>query len=104
MNTVLDGVNQKTAPVEARERPEFADAVISEFHQQVAETAFAELERSRKRLGDLSQDQEEALRVMINSIINKFTRPMIKQLRESEDGRSPYLAAWRGMRHRNPHK
>jgi glutamyl-tRNA reductase len=59
--------------------------------------AFAELERSRKRLGDLSEDQEEALRVMINSIVNKFTHPVIKQLRESEDGHSPHLAAWREL-------
>jgi glutamyl-tRNA reductase len=64
--------------------------------------AFAELERSRKRLGDLSEDQEEALRVMINSIINKFTHPVIKQLRESEDGHSPHLSAWREMYHRDP--
>jgi glutamyl-tRNA reductase len=53
-------------------------------------------------LGDLSEDQEEALRVMINSIINKFTHPVIKQLRESEDGHSPHLAAWREMYHRDP--
>jgi glutamyl-tRNA reductase len=71
------------------------NAVIGAFRQQVSEMAFAELERSRKRLGDLSEDQEEALRVMINSIINKFTHPLIKQLRESEDGHSPHLAAWR---------
>ncbi len=78
------------------------NAVIGAFRQQVSEMAFAELERSRKRLGDLSADQEEALRVMINSIINKFTHPVIRQLRESEDGHSPYLAAWRKMYHGNP--
>lgn len=77
------------------------NAVIGEFHRGMTEMAFAELERSRKRLGDLSQDQEEALRAMINSIINKFTRPVIKQLRESEDGHSLYLAAWRDLYHRN---
>jgi glutamyl-tRNA reductase len=73
------------------------NAVIGAFRQQVSEMAFAEFERSRKRLGHLNDDQEEALRVMINSIVNKFTHPVIKQLRESEEGHSPYLAAWREM-------
>ncbi|HMV86753.1 MAG TPA: glutamyl-tRNA reductase [Blastocatellia bacterium] len=77
------------------------NAVIGAFRQEANALAFAELERSRKRLGNLSQDQEEALRVMLNSIVNKFTLPVIKQLRESEDGHSPYLSAWREMYHRD---
>jgi glutamyl-tRNA reductase len=78
------------------------NAVIGEFRQHVYEMAFSELERSRKRLGDLSEGQEQALRVMINAIVNKFTHPVIKQLRESEDGHSPYLSAWRDLYHRDP--
>ncbi len=78
------------------------NAVIGAFRQHVSEIAFAEFERSRKRLGDLTDDQEQALRVMINAIVNKFTHPMVKQLRESEDGHSPYLSAWRDLYHRNP--
>src|SRR6266540_1123965 len=78
------------------------NAVIGAFRQQVYEMAFSELERSRKRLGGLSEDQEQALRVMINAIVNKFTHPVIKQLRESEDGHSPYLSAWRDLYHRDP--
>jgi glutamyl-tRNA reductase len=78
------------------------NAVIGAFRQQVSEMAFSELERSRKRLGDLSEDQEQALRVMVNAIVNKFTHPVIKQLRESENGHSPYLSAWRDLYHRNP--
>jgi glutamyl-tRNA reductase len=66
--------------------------------------AFAELERSRKKLGDLSPQQEEALQVMLNAIVNKFTNPIIKQLRESEDGHSPYLKAFRDFYHRNIHQ
>jgi glutamyl-tRNA reductase len=77
------------------------NAVIGEFRQQVYEMAFSEFERSRKRLGDLSEGQEEALRVLINAIVNKFTHPVIKQLRESEDGHSPYLSAWRDLYHRD---
>jgi glutamyl-tRNA reductase len=78
------------------------NAVIGAFRQHVSEIAFAEFERSRKRLGDLTDDQEQALRVMINAIVNKFTHPMVKQLRESEDGHSPYLSAWRDLYHRDP--
>jgi glutamyl-tRNA reductase len=77
------------------------NAVIGAFRQQVSEMAFSELERSRKRLGDLSEDQEQALRVMINAIVNKFTHPVIKQLRDSENGHSPYLSAWRDLYHRD---
>ena len=79
------------------------NAVIGAFRQHVSEMAFSEFERSRKRLGDLSEDQEQALRVMLNAIVNKFTHPVIKQLRESEDGHSPYLSAWRNLYHRDPH-
>jgi len=80
------------------------NAVIGAFRQHISEMAFSELERSRKRLGDLSEDQEQALRVMINAIVNKFTHPVIKQLRNSEDGHSPYLSAWRDLYHRDPHE
>jgi glutamyl-tRNA reductase len=76
------------------------NAVIGAFRREVNSMALTELDRSRKRLGDLSEDQEEALRVMINAIVNKFTQPVIKQLRESEDGHSPYLKAWREMYHK----
>jgi glutamyl-tRNA reductase len=76
------------------------NAVIGAFRQQVNSMAFTELERSRKRLGDLNEDQLEALRLMLNSIVNKFTQPVIKQIRESDDGHSPYLDAWRDLYHR----
>lgn len=78
--------------------------VIGAFRQQVNSLAIAEFERSRKRLGDLSEEQEEALRVMLNAIVNKFTQPVIKQLRESENGHSPYLSAWREVYHRDEEK
>ncbi len=80
------------------------NAVIGTFRGEMSAIAFAEMERSRKKLGDLSEDQEDALRVMVNSIVNKFTQPIIKQLRESEDGHSNYLKAWREMYHRKDDK
>ncbi len=75
------------------------NAVIGTFRQQAGALAIAEFERSRKRLGNLSEQQEEALRVMLNAIVNKFTQPVIKQLRESDNGHSTYLSAWREMYH-----
>jgi glutamyl-tRNA reductase len=75
------------------------NAVIGTFRREVSTMAFAELERSRKKLGNLDEDQEDALRAMLNAIVNKFTHPVIKQMRESQDGHSPYLAAWRDLYH-----
>ena len=80
------------------------NAVIGTFRQQAGALAIAEFERSRKRLGNLSEQQEEALRVMLNAIVNKFTQPVIKQLRESDNGHSTYLSAWREMYHRDEEK
>lgn len=71
------------------------NAVIGAFRREIGALAMAEFERSRKHLGRISEDQEEAIRVMINSIVNKFTNPIIKELRESEDGHSSYLKAFR---------
>lgn len=71
------------------------NAVIGALRKQAAEMAFAELERSRKRLGHLDHDQEEALQTLVNAIVNRFTQPMIRKLRESEDGHSSILEAWK---------
>lgn len=76
------------------------NTVIGTFHTEISKLAFSELDKSRKRLGDLSQDQEEAIRIMINAIVNKFTQPVIKQLRESEDGHSAYLSAFKDLYHK----
>ena len=75
--------------------------VIGVFRREIHQLALDELERSRKRLGELSPEQEEALKVMLNGIVNKFTHPIIKQLRESEDGHSPYLEAFREFYHQD---
>jgi glutamyl-tRNA reductase len=74
--------------------------VIGVFRHEVYQLALDELERSRKRLGELTPEQEEALHILLNSIVNKFTHPIIRQLRESEDGHSLYLEAFRDFYHR----
>lgn len=75
--------------------------VIGVFRREVHQIATAELERTRKRLGELTPEQEDAIQIMLNSIVNKFTHPIIKQLRESEDGHSPYLEAFREFYHQD---
>jgi glutamyl-tRNA reductase len=75
--------------------------VIGVFRREMQQLAQEELERTRKRLGELTPEQEEALQVMLNSLVNKFTHPIIKQLRDSEDGHSPYLEAFRAFYHQD---
>lgn len=75
--------------------------VIGVFRREIQQLALDELERSRKRLGELTPKQEEAIRLMLNGIVNKFTHPIIKQLRESEDGHAPYLEAFREFYHQD---
>ena len=77
--------------------------LIGAFRREVQQMAFEELERSRKKLGTLSEDQEEALHVMLNSLINKFTNPVIKQIRDSEDGHSSYIEAFREFYRKDKH-
>ena len=74
--------------------------VIGIFRREMYQMALDELERSRKKLGELTPEQEAALQVMLNSLVNKFTHPIIKQIRETEDGHSPYLEAFREFYHR----
>jgi glutamyl-tRNA reductase len=77
------------------------NAVIGAFRREIHEMALAEFERSRKRLGTMTAEQEEAIRIMLNAVVNKFTHPIIKQLRESDEGHSQYLQAWRELYHRD---
>jgi glutamyl-tRNA reductase len=71
--------------------------VIGAFRREVGLMVQVEIERSRKKLGDLTPEQEQALRTLLNSVVNKLTMPVIKQLRESEDGHSRYLESWREL-------
>ncbi|MFN7926527.1 MAG: glutamyl-tRNA reductase [Blastocatellia bacterium] len=75
--------------------------VIGVFRREIHQLALDELERSRKRLGQLTPEQEDAIRLMLNGIVNKFTHPIIRQLRDSEDGHSPYLEAFREFYHQD---
>jgi hypothetical protein len=41
---------------------------------------------------------------MLHAVVNKFTHPILKQLRESDDGPSAYLQAWRKIYRRDQEK
>jgi glutamyl-tRNA reductase len=73
------------------------NSLIGDFRQQVSQLALAELDRSRKRLGDLNEQQEAALQTMLNAIVNRFTQPVIRHLRESDENQSPILDVWRKL-------
>lgn len=75
--------------------------IIGSFRREVGLMVQTELERSRKRLGELTPEQEEAIRVLLNSVVNRLTLPVIRQLRESDEGHSNYLEAWREMSQRD---
>lgn len=74
--------------------------VIGSFRREVDLMVEAELERTRKKLGNVTDEQEEAIRVLLNAVVNRLTHPVIKQLR-SEEGQSNYLEVWREQNQRN---
>src|SRR5882724_2024278 len=58
---------------------------ISALKQQMNDMAAAEFERSRKRLGDLTPEQEQAIKGMMSSLTNKLSHPLIVRLRQSAE-------------------
>src|SRR5262249_8150188 len=58
---------------------------ISALKQQMNEIANAEFERNRKRLGDLTPDQELAIKSMLGSLTNKLSHPLVVRLRQSAE-------------------
>ncbi len=56
---------------------------IAALKEHLTEIAFAEFERTRPKLGQLSLEQEEAIKQhLLTSLVNKFMHPMIMTLRE----------------------
>ncbi len=55
---------------------------VLEVKEILAQLAISEFQRNRKRMGDLSQEQEAAIRdVLIPSLVNKLSHPIIVHLR-----------------------
>ncbi len=75
--------------------------IIGSFRREVGLMVQSEFERSRKRLGELTPEQEDAVRVLLNAVVNRLTLPVIRQLRESDEGHSNYIEAWRELSRRD---
>ncbi len=75
--------------------------IIGSFRREVDLMVEGELERRRRKLGNVTDEQEEVIRVLLNAVVNRLTHPVIKQLRDSEEGQSTYLEVWREQNQRN---
>jgi glutamyl-tRNA reductase len=68
---------------------------ISAMKQRLETIAHEELARQRRRLGDLSPEQERAIEALLHSTINKISHPVIQQMRRSfETGQSEMADIW----------
>jgi|CXWK01.1.fsa_nt_gi glutamyl-tRNA reductase len=57
---------------------------VTELKERLNDVAIGEYRRLRRRLGDLTPEQEEAiLSVLLPSIVNKISHPMIAHMRDS---------------------
>ena len=57
---------------------------VTELKERLNDVALGEYRRLRRRLGDLTPEQEDAiLSVLLPSIINKISHPMIAHMRDS---------------------
>jgi glutamyl-tRNA reductase len=63
--------------------------------QQMAQD---EYERQRHRLGDLTPEQERAIKSLLASAVNKIAHPVMSRMRRSHDtGEEANMQAWRDI-------
>jgi glutamyl-tRNA reductase len=104
LNSIVH-TNIKEREREARRAESIIDAEVEQFVHQLrsldigpavvevkellAQIVFSEFKRNRKRLGDLTQEQEAAIEeVLIPALVNKLSHPMIVHLRNAaRDGK-----------------
>jgi glutamyl-tRNA reductase len=76
---------------------------VTELKEHLNELAAAEYRRHRRRLGELTAEQEQAIvSVLLPSIVNKISHPMITHLRDSvRDSQTPHehISIWRRIFH-----
>lgn len=104
--------NLREREQEARAAESIVDAEVAQFeqalrHLDIGPTVGAlrgkldaiaddEYHRWRARLGDLTPDQEAAIRGLLTSTVNKISHPMTERLRRSYDtGEAENVRAWR---------
>jgi glutamyl-tRNA reductase len=62
---------------------------IGALRQNLQDVARAELERQRKYLGQLTQDQEAAIEQLLMSTVNKISHPVLNQMRRFYETSDP---------------
>lgn len=68
---------------------------ISAMKHKLESIAQAELARQRRRLGELSPEQERAIEALLISTVNKISHPVIQQMRRSvESGQGDLAGIW----------
>ena len=68
---------------------------ISAMKQRMETIAHEELAKQRRRLGELSPEQERAIEALLISTVNKISHPVIQQIRRSFDaGQSDLAGIW----------
>jgi glutamyl-tRNA reductase len=68
---------------------------ISAMKQRMETIAHEELAKQRRRLGELSPEQERAIEALLISTVNKISHPVIQQMRRSyESGQSDLAGIW----------
>lgn len=69
---------------------------VSALRQKIEEIAFSELNRHRNKLADITPEQEQVLKAMLTSTINKICHPIIQQLRNTyRNGDTEIMQVWR---------
>ena len=62
---------------------------IGAMRDKMHEVARAEMARQRKRLGDLTKDQETAIESLLMSTVNKISHPILNQMRRFYETKDP---------------
>ncbi|HZB44275.1 MAG TPA: glutamyl-tRNA reductase, partial [Pyrinomonadaceae bacterium] len=71
---------------------------VGALREKMHAIAQGEFERQRQRLGDLTPEQERAVRALLTSAVNKIAHPVIHRMRRSYDtGEDENLRAWRDI-------
>ncbi len=92
-------VDDEVAKFLARLRATDIGPTVAELKVRLNEVALSEYGRLRKKLGDLSGEQEEAItELLLPSIINKISHPIISHMRDSatkDTGVEESVSIWR---------
>lgn len=68
---------------------------ISKMKSCLEDVAREELARQRRRLGQLSPEQERAIEALLISTVDQISHPVIQQMRRSfESGQSDLADVW----------